>query len=76
MTAFEDEQTAVRDALWYCDLTTSPDGQRVSAGDRLAEIKKRYGPGHVVTRFITAGAPELLAAVHRTEQRLAGPRAS
>jgi HD domain len=76
MTAFEDEQTAVRDALWYCDLTTSPDGGRVSAGDRLAEIKRRYGPGHVVSRFITAGAAELLAAVHRTEQRLAGPRAS
>lgn len=72
MTAFEDERSAVRDALWYCDLTTSPDGHRVSASRRMAEIKERYGPGHVVTRFITEGEPELLEAVHRTEHLLAG----
>ena len=64
-----------RDALWYCDLTTSPDGEPVGAGDRIAEIKQRYGPGHIVTRFITEGAPELLAAVERTERRLAGEQA-
>jgi hypothetical protein len=58
--------------LWYCDLTTSPDGQPVSAADRIAEIKARYGPGHIVTRFTTDGAPELLAAVERTERRLSG----
>lgn len=67
MTAFDGERSAVRDALWYCDLTTSPDSHRVSAAERLEE---RYGPGHVVTRFITAGTPDLLAAVNRAEQRL------
>jgi putative nucleotidyltransferase with HDIG domain len=72
VAVFPDEGGALRDALWYCDLTTSPDGQSVSAADRMAEIKERYGPGHIVTRFISDGAPELLAAVERTERRLAG----
>lgn len=69
---FEDERGLVRDALWYCDQTTGPGGERVSARERHAEIKQRYGPGHLVTEFIERGAPELLAAVDRTEQRLAG----
>jgi putative nucleotidyltransferase with HDIG domain len=72
VAAFPDEGGTLRDALWYSDLTTSPDGQPVSAPDRVTEIKDRYGPGHIVTRFITDGAPELLAAVERTERRLAG----
>jgi hypothetical protein len=72
VAVFPDERGALRDALWYCDLTTSPDGEPVSAPDRIAEIKARYGPGHIVTQFITDGAPDLLAAVDRTERRLAG----
>jgi hypothetical protein len=76
VAAFPDEGGVLRDALWYCDLTTSPDGEPVAAGDRMAEIRQRYGPGHIVTRFIDEGAPELLAAVERTERRLAGERAS
>ena len=72
VAVFPDEGGALRDALWYCDLTTSPDGRPVSAPDRIAEIKERYGPGHIVTQFITDGAPELLAAIERTEYRLAG----
>jgi putative nucleotidyltransferase with HDIG domain len=55
VAVFPDECGALRDALWYCDLTTSSDGQPVSAPDRIAEIKDRYGPGRIVTRFITDG---------------------
>jgi putative nucleotidyltransferase with HDIG domain len=72
VAVFPDEGGPLRDALWYCDLTTSPDGQPVSSADRMSEIKERYRPGTIVTRFITDGAPELLAAVERTERRLAG----
>jgi putative nucleotidyltransferase with HDIG domain len=72
LAVFPDECGALRDALWYCDLTTSPDGDQVSVRDRIAEIKERYGPGHVVTQFITDGTPELLGAVERTERRLSG----
>jgi hypothetical protein len=64
---FEHEHGAVRDALWYCDITTSPDGEPVAAAERIAEIKQRYGPRHLVTRFITLATPDLLAAVGRTE---------
>jgi hypothetical protein len=70
LAAFHDESGAVRDALWYCDITTSPDGERVTAEQRITEIKERYGPDHLVTRFITQAAPELLAAVERTEHRM------
>jgi putative nucleotidyltransferase with HDIG domain len=76
LAVFSDEGGGSRDALWYCDLTTSPDGRSVSARERIAEIKQRYGPGHIVTRFITEGSSELLAAVERTEWRLAGEQAS
>jgi HD domain len=68
---FDDEPGPVRDALWYCDITTSPEGEAVAATARIAEIKHRYGPGHLVTRFITMATPDLLAAVSRTEQLLA-----
>jgi putative nucleotidyltransferase with HDIG domain len=69
---FPDEgSTVIRDALWYCDLTTTPDGEETSAGGRMAEIKQRYGPDSLVTQFITEAAPELLAAISRTESRLA-----
>ncbi|MEU6643397.1 HD domain-containing protein [Saccharomonospora sp. NPDC046836] len=70
MAGYRDEGGPIRDALWYCDLTTSPDGETVRADQRIAEIKQRYGPDDLVTRFITGASPELLAAVERTEQRL------
>ena len=76
LAAFPDEGGAGRDALWYCDLTTSPDGEPVGVRERIAEIKGRYGPGDIVTRHITEGASELLAAVERTERRLAWEQAS
>jgi hypothetical protein len=71
MSSFHDEHGLIRDALWYCDQTTSPLGEAVSQQDRIAEIVDRYGPGHIVTRFVAEAGPELVAAVARTEQRLA-----
>jgi putative nucleotidyltransferase with HDIG domain len=56
LARFEDEQGPVRDALWYCDQTTSPAGEPITAQAGVAEIKHRYGPGHLVTRFITEAA--------------------
>lgn len=73
LARFTDEQGPVRDALWYCDQTTSPYGDVVLPQARIAEIKDRYGPDHLVTRFITEAAPELLAAVERTEHRIGVP---
>lgn len=67
---FSREVSAVTDALCYCDMTTGPDGQDFDAASRLAEIRSRYGPDHLVTRFIAKAEPEILAAVQRTENRL------
>jgi hypothetical protein len=75
MTRFHDEQGLIRDALWYCDQTTSPHGEPVSQRHRIAEIHHRYGSGHLVSRFIREAEPELTAAVQRTEQRMAAATA-
>lgn len=34
-----DERTAVRDALWYCCLTSGPRGERFTLADRLREVE-------------------------------------
>ncbi|AVT34928.1 phosphohydrolase [Plantactinospora sp. BC1] len=68
---FEREEGPVTDALCYADMTTGPDGQSFEVLERLAEICSRYGPEHLVTRFINRAEPEIVAAVRRTEQRLA-----
>jgi hypothetical protein len=58
------------DALIYCDMTTGPDGQRMSIEQRLADIRARYGPGDLVTRAIARSAPQLEAATSRIACRL------
>ena len=67
---FDNEETAVRDAVWYCDMTTGPSGERVDVHQRLDEIVARYGPANVVSQFISRARGELVAAVERTERRL------
>lgn len=68
---FEDEASVTRDALWYCDMVTGPDGQRVRFADRVAEILHRYGESDLVGQFIVrAAAGELGAAVDRTIERM------
>ncbi|MQS39489.1 HD domain-containing protein [Streptomyces katsurahamanus] len=59
------------DALVYCDMTTTPDGHRATAQDRVAEILGRYGPDSVVGRFIRRASPEIFGAVARVEMILA-----
>jgi hypothetical protein len=51
-------------------MTTGPDGDRVRPADRLAEIRRRYGPGHEVTRFTELAAAEILTAAGRIEMML------
>jgi HD domain-containing protein len=70
LTEWQDEETVLRDALWWADMTTSPDGDPVAFDRRIDEIQERYGSEDVVTFFIRQAKPELQAAVERTEQRL------
>lgn len=65
-----DERTPLRDALWWADMTTGPDGDTTGVRERIAEIQARYGPEDLVSFFIRQAEPELVAAVERTEARL------
>ncbi len=51
------------DALTYCDMTTGPDGRPVSVDERLADIRARYGSGHIVSRAINRSSGQLRDAV-------------
>jgi hypothetical protein len=70
LARWTDESTPLRDALWWADMTTAPDGEPTSVHDRIEEIQKRYGPEDLVTFFIRQAKPELVGAVERTEERL------
>ena len=67
---FDDEVTATRDALWYCDAVCGPTGDPTTPDDRWAEIRRRYGPGHVVSRFLDEAGTRLRDAVDRTRVRM------
>jgi hypothetical protein len=68
---FPGHESALADTLWYADMTTGPGGEDLDVSARLAEIRARYGPDHVITRFWARAEPTLRAAVGRTEARLA-----
>jgi putative nucleotidyltransferase with HDIG domain len=71
LAAFPDERTALRDALWHCDMRIDPDGEPITFDARIADIRVRHGAGSYLVRALDSG---LLAArhdaVHRTELRL------
>jgi hypothetical protein len=62
---------AMASVLTFCDMTTSPDGQPVPVGRRLAEIHDRYGSGHLVGRSISRATPMILDAVNQVQARTA-----
>ena len=68
---FEPAPQELSSVLTYCDITTSPDGEHVSARRRLAEIQQRYGPGHLVSRSIQRAMPIILHAVEQVQDRAA-----
>ena len=57
------------DALTFCDMTTSPDGDQVQVTHRLAEIHDRYGTSHLVSRSIRRATPLILEAVGQVNAR-------
>lgn len=65
------EEPLLVDALVYCDMTTTPDGCRTTAPERVAEIVGRYGADSMVGRFIRRAAPEIFSSVERIEAALA-----
>ncbi|MFI6769475.1 HD domain-containing protein [Streptomyces sp. NPDC050355] len=65
------EEPLLVDAMVYCDMTTTPDGEPTTAQERVAEIVGRYGADSVVGRFIRQASPEIFAAVERVDAALA-----
>ena len=70
LAEFEDEKTALRDALWWADMTTTPDGAETTVVERIAGIQSRYGPDHLVSCFIRRAFADLSAAVGLTQRRM------
>ena len=68
---FDPAPDVLASVLTCCDMTTSPDGEPVPVGRRLAEIRDRYGPGHLVSRSIQRATPMILRAVEQVRQRAA-----
>jgi putative nucleotidyltransferase with HDIG domain len=64
---FDDEDSLVSAALAYCDLTTGPNGGRMTPKQRLIDVKARYGSRSPVTRGLRAAWPELMEAVEQVE---------
>jgi hypothetical protein len=56
--------------LIYCDMTTGPDGNRLTPDERLSDIFGRYTADDVVHRAITRATPCLLAAVTHVQALL------
>lgn len=67
LAEFADERGRLRDALWYCDMTTGPSGERVGFAERMRELRARRGPEDPVVRALDANETERAAAVRRTE---------
>jgi hypothetical protein len=68
---FDPAPDVLASVLTCCDMTTSPDGQPVPVERRLAEIRDRYGPGHLVSRSIRRATPMILRAVEQVHHRAA-----
>jgi HD superfamily phosphohydrolase YqeK len=64
---FEPPPQPLADALTFCDMTTSPDGEPMNVDRRLAEILHRYGSEHLVSRSIRRATPTILRAVREVE---------
>lgn len=59
---------ALSDALTFCDMTTTPDGEPTEVESRLAEILERYGEGHLVTESIREASPYIVDAAAKVTE--------
>ncbi len=65
-----DEDSLLRDALWWADITTTPTGEETTVRTRIAEVRERYGPDDIVSESVAEAEPELIAAAERIEAAL------
>ncbi len=67
---FPREQSALSDALNYCDALSGPGGQQVTLRERYDDILHRYGPDDPVFLSFERAYPSLRMDIVRTERRL------
>jgi hypothetical protein len=67
-TEFPPVDGLLADALTYCDMSTTPDGELTNAADRLDEILDRYGSGTLVFDTMTEASPHIFEAVGRISE--------
>jgi hypothetical protein len=72
---YEPDEQSVRDALTYCDMTTSSTGTRTTLTSRLVEIEARYGESsepaaRQILVALERSLPHLKKAVESTERRI------
>ena len=72
VSAFDPPPALPLAALTWADMTSSPNGNRCSVDQRLADILARYPPESVVHRATVASAEELRAAVKLVEDLIGG----
>lgn len=65
LAEFELPPTDVLDVVTYADMTTAPDGGRIDAEARVAEILARYSTEDPVHSAVSHSSVELLASVAR-----------
>lgn len=71
---FEPVGGVLADVLTYCDMTTTPDGEPTDVETRLAEIKSRYGAGHLVAESISEASPAIVHAARTVSELIAARR--
>jgi hypothetical protein len=70
LAEFEREVSVVADALTYCDMTTGPNGEKVTLAERLADIAQRHGMESVAVRALRLARPEFDRSVDAIEELL------
>lgn len=71
LAQFDRPDPLAADALTYCDITTGPNGDRVTLEERLRDIRRRHGPDEPLRVSVDRAEADLRAAVLRVEERLA-----
>lgn len=56
--------------LCFCDLTVSPVGEMMTVDERLADIRHRYGEGHLVHDFVDQAEPMMRQMTAEVELRM------
>lgn len=73
LTEFARPDSRLLDLVTFADMTSSPDGERVSVEHRITEILNRYAENDPVHRAVTKSAPYLRSAVRRAIKDLCLP---